>query len=80
MAKVTITSKQKAKINRAVKALNEVRQEVANENPNNDINWYLEDCENLNFMEDSPHDDENNAREDRVIHLVNLHNASGGGW
>lgn len=80
MAKVKITAKQKAKIEKAVKALNDVREEIQSKHPDNDINWYLEDCGNFNLMEDQPHDDNGNARQDRVILHCDLEDSSGGGW
>lgn len=80
MAKVRITAKQKCKIEKAVRALNDTRKEVQSKNPDNDINWYLEDCGNLLLMEDDPHDNNGKSRQDRVILYSDLEQSSGGGW
>ena len=82
MASVILSVKQKNKIRRAVKALNDVREELQRYNPDNDINWYLEDCGSLYLMEDNPHSDDlaQTARQDRVILHSSLDNSSGGGW
>ncbi|MBE8233292.1 MAG: hypothetical protein HAW67_06105 [Endozoicomonadaceae bacterium] len=80
MANIVLTEKQKLKITKAVKALNQVRNELQSTNPDNDINWYLEDCGNLHLMEDLSHDEKGNARQDRVIFHISLIQSSGGGW
>lgn len=80
---IILTIKQRNKINRAVKALNDVREELQCENPDNNINWYLEDSSNLNLMSGDSHDNEgirSIARQDRVIDTFSLWNSSGGGW
>lgn len=80
MAEIILTKSQLRKIKTAVKALNDIRQEVQDENPDFDINWYLEDCGNFCLMEDDTHDKDGTARQDRVIDVFNLDNSSGGGW
>lgn len=80
MAEIILTKSQLRKIKTSVKALNDVRQELQSENPNFNINWYLEDSGNFCLMEDETHDDDGNARQDRVIEIFNLDNSSGGGW
>lgn len=80
MSEIILTVKQKGKLSRAVKALNDVRSEIQLENPDSYINWYLEDSNNLNLMEDDPHDDRLQPRRDRVIELFEFEQASGGGW
>ena len=81
MAEIELTNKQDSKIKRAVKALNEVRAELQKDNPDNNINWYLEAGDNFNLMEDESHDEcMSTARHDRVIKEYQLKNASGGGW
>ena len=57
-----------------------MRQEVQRANPGNDINWYLEDCGNFHLMENETHDDDGDARKDRVITHDSLEESSGGGW
>ncbi|WP_421193853.1 hypothetical protein [Aeromonas jandaei] len=80
MADVELTPAQKRKIKRAVAALNDVRQELQQENPDYNINWYLEDTGNLNLMEADSHDRDGSARYDKVIEIFGLDNSSGGGW
>jgi hypothetical protein len=80
MAKVKITARQKAKIQKAVEALNDVRADIQSKNPDHDINWYLEDCGNFNLMENPSHDENHKARQDRVILHSQLEESSGGGW
>jgi hypothetical protein len=86
MSDITLTTKQKSKISRAVKALNDVRREVDNENSDCDVQWYLEDCGNLNLMSGDSHDETSGSgygdtsRQDRVIALFDLDNSGGGGW
>jgi len=61
---IELTIKQHRKIKNAVKALNDVRDELQRENPDYYLNWYLEDGDNLNLMEGDSHDtsfNKNNA-------------------
>lgn len=71
---------QSRKISAAVAALNEVRHQLQLENPTCNINWYLEDCDNLILMSGDSHDESGKARHDRVIEVFTLDNATGGGW
>lgn len=82
MASITLTTKQKRKIKRAIEALNDVRVELQQENPDNYINWYLEDCGNLILMAEETHNDDLNqsANYDAAIEVFHLEQASGGGW
>lgn len=80
MAKIKLTPKQRAKIKRAVKALNDVREELASDNPDQYLHWFLEDINNLNLMEDDSHDEHLHPNQDAVIELFELDMASGGGW
>jgi len=80
MAGIQLTAKQLSKIKRAIKALNDVRKEIQHNNPDNDINWYLEECNNLNLMEEQPHNEMLKAQHDSVIDVFELDDASGGGW
>lgn len=80
MANVTLTKSQKAVITRAINLLNKVRQEIQLENPDYDINWYLEDCGNLCLLENPSHDDTQKPRQDRVIEDRHLVESSGGAW
>lgn len=80
MADIELTNAQRRKIKRAVAALNDVRMEVQQENPEHNINWYLEDTSNFNLMEGDSHDCDGDSRQDRVIENFYLDSASGGGW
>lgn len=80
MSKVQLTAKQKAKIKRAIKSLNDVNEEIQTDNSDKYINWYLEDNDNLNLMEDYSHDGNGSANHDAVIEVFNLDNSGGGGW
>lgn len=80
MSDIQLTQKQKLKIKKAIQSLNDVRKEVQTKNPDNDINWYLEDCGNFNLMDNQSHDNEGNPRKDRVINSFDLDESSGGGW
>ena len=81
--KITLTTKQYQKINRAVKALNDVRKELEPQcKLPGGINWYLEDTGNLCLMDGDTHCDGLQAKPRRngVIEVFYLDNASGGGW
>lgn len=83
MADIELSKAQKRKITSAVKALNKVRAELQRENPDYDINWYLEDSGNLNLLEGAPHNLEDTygaGLQVNVIDTFNLEDSSGGGW
>ena len=81
MSDIELTTKQRNKITRACKALDDVRKELQAENPGAYINWYLEDSANMNLMNEESHDtDTGKAMPDRVIELFYIPHASGGGW
>ena len=83
MSELTLTKAQLKKIKAAIKSLNDVRQELQDENPDFNINWYLEDSNNLNLMECSSHNMElwkGEAMQDGIIKCFILNNSSGGGW
>ncbi len=80
MSELTLTKAQLKKIQKAVQALNDVRKELQDENPDFNINWYLEDSCNLNLMECETHDDNGNPQQDGIIDYFLLRNSSGGGW
>ncbi|EKP0311728.1 hypothetical protein JE959_001754 [Aeromonas veronii] len=80
MAKTVLTIAQKNKIEMAVAALNEVTKELQEQNPDCYINWYLEDNDNLNLMEEDSHGDDGAAQKNKVIELFSLDNSSGGNW
>ena len=80
MSDIELTTKQRNKIIRCVKGLNDVLAELQKENPDNYINWYIEDSDNLNLMKDMPHDESCIAKPQNTIELFNLDCSSGGGW
>ena len=81
---ILLTSKQRNKIKRAIKALNDVRQELQSDNADCEIQWYLEDNDNLNLMTGESHDEsgcnDGAQMRDRVIDVFYLEYSSGGGW
>lgn len=80
MSEIELTAKQRSKIKRAVKSLNDIRSEIQSSNPRHNINWYLEDSDNLNLMEADSHTEMDLANHEAVIDVFNLDNAGGGGW
>ncbi len=82
MADIELTLAQKRKINSAVRALNKVRSDLQRENPEYYINWYLEDCGNLNLLEGDSHnvEDLGFTVKDNIIEAFDLEDSSGGGW
>lgn len=80
MSDIELTAKQHNKVKRAVKALNDVKNELQQQNPANHINWYLAASDNLNLMSDAPHSADWDSQSESVIELFNLENASGGDW
>lgn len=77
-----LTAKQRNKIKRAVKALNDVRRELQDQYPENKINWYLEDCGNLCLMSGDTHSDNLNVSPlfENIVEVYDFEMASGGGW
>ena len=82
MADINLTVAQNRKIKSAVKSLNKVRGELQKDNPDYFINWYLEDCGNLNLLEGDTHDatGRGESLQDNVIAVFDLECSSGGGW
>jgi len=78
MSDIKLTAAQKRKINTAVNSLNKVRAELQRGNPDYYINWYLEDCGNLNLLENDSHDGA--ANQEVVIETFDLDHSAGGGW
>lgn len=76
----TLTRSQKARINGAIKKLNEVMAELRVTIP--EANYYLEDMGNFNVLSGPSHDDthRNPSRQDRVMHCTTLCWSGGGGW
>ena len=76
---ILLTSKQRNKIKRAIKALNDVRQELEKENPTTDISWYHESGY-LNLIDGETHKPNGNADQDSLIDSFPLDRSDGGGW
>lgn len=76
-----LSTKQRNKVRRALKALEEVRVEVQ-ELSQLEINWYLEDSSNLNLMEGETHDTtfRGAANIGMIIGGFEFPHSSGGGW
>ncbi|MEZ9709384.1 hypothetical protein AB4254_11950 [Vibrio breoganii] len=79
MTEITLSSKQCAKIKRALKALEEVRKEVDLES-DEAVRWYLEDSGNLNLMTGDSHDDSGSPNFDAVIEHFEFPESTGGAW
>ena len=77
-----LTTKQKTKIKKALKALEEVRKEVSQSENATDINWYLEDCGNLHLMNGATHEasGQNHSIQENIIDVFDFKESSGGGW
>ena len=83
MSNIYLTSKQRLKIKKAIKLLDEVRNEIQQANSDATVNWYLEDCGNLNLLDGDSHDaynDQGGANHDAVIEVFDLPFSGGGGW
>jgi len=81
MNTINLTAAQKKKIKRCIKGLNDVRAELQHQNPNSEIRWYLEGCDNLNLMSEESHTGSyQEANQEGVIELFQLERSSGGGW
>ena len=82
MSDVSLSKKQVARIKRLVTGLNNVRKEIQLENPDHCINWYLEDCGNLNLLKGESHSGGYGAEAlyENVLLTVDLEESAGGGW
>lgn len=81
MSEVELTAKQLNKIKRCVKGLNDVLAELQKDNPDNEMNWYLEDSANLNLMSGPSHSEMMlKANYHNVVDCFQLYYAGGGGW
>ncbi len=78
---LTLTTKQRNKIKRALKALEEVRKEVDTQCVvDGGVNWYVEDNDNFCLIEGHTHDREYHPNIGMVIESFILPQSSGGGW
>lgn len=76
---IVLTKKQHAKIQRALDALESVRLEVERQYET-DISWYLDGTTNLNLMEGTSHDGNNNPNRDMIIESFDFKKSGGGDW
>lgn len=81
MAELCLTTKQRNKIKRALKSLEEVRKEIEQDTEDK-VMGYLEDCGNLNLMDGQSHTEGYGscARRGAVIECFTFLESSGGGW
>lgn len=82
MSDIELTAKQRAKIKRCLKGLEQVRVEIQKANPNEIVHWYLEDTANLNLMCGHTHEDKwpQRAIQENIIEQFDMPESSGGGW
>ena len=74
-----LTRSQETRIDRAIKALNQVMEEIQLEYP--EANYYLEDSCHFNVMSGLTHDGPYcTPRQDRIMHSAYLQSSGGGAW
>lgn len=76
--RVPVTAGQKKRIDNAVRRLNEVRDEVADRNPDNRVAWYLDASGALNLMVEPKGQMEPNQQ--YIAHDARLRASGGGDW
>jgi hypothetical protein len=83
MSDIELTTKQRNKIKRALKSLESVRDEVAKENPDNTISWYISSGGNVHLMDGETHGDYKSNHEalyDNVIDDFCISHEDHGDW
>jgi hypothetical protein len=73
-----VTAAQKKRIDNAVRKLNEIRAEVADRNPDNQVGWYLDANKNLHLMVEP--DGQMEPDQQYIAHQTKLWAAGGGDW
>jgi hypothetical protein len=76
--RVPLTAAQKKRIDNAVRKLNEIRAEVADRNPDNQVGWYLDANKNLHLMVEP--DGQMEPDQQYIAHQTKLWAAGGGDW
>ena len=78
---VELTTKQSNKVKRAMKALDDVWEEVAKENPDlPELHWYVEAEGSLNLMSEYSNDMKYGGGYDHIIENWNFRHLDCGGW
>ncbi|HEX9227345.1 MAG TPA: hypothetical protein VF885_11935 [Arthrobacter sp.] len=73
-----VTAAQKKRIDTAVRKLNEIRDEIADRNPDHQVSWYLDATDNLHVMVEPEGQMEPDQR--YIAHQTKLRAAGGGDW
>ncbi|QOD05839.1 hypothetical protein [Pseudarthrobacter sp. BIM B-2242] len=76
--RVPVTAAQKKRIDNAVRKLNEVRDEVADRNPDNRVAWYLDASGNFNLMVEPAGQMEPDQQ--YIAHDIRLRASGAGDW
>lgn len=74
-----LTQKQRNKIKRALKALEDVRSEVGSKS-DNQVMWYIESGGDFNLMNGDSHDERGDSSHENIIESFYLPNYDCGGW
>jgi hypothetical protein len=82
VTELVLTAKQTNKIKRALKALEEVREEMDMQSDvKGGVNWYIEDCGNLHLMDGCTHCDNGDPNHGLIVgDVFNFNQSSGGAW
>ena len=73
-----IKAKDRKRIERAINSLNSALENIKEYVPN--ANYYIEDSDSFLVLSGDTHDENGEARPDRVMAYFKLIGASGGGW
>ena len=76
--RTAVTAAQKKRIDIAVRKLNEVRAEIADRNPSNQVSWYLDATENLHLMVEP--EGQMEPDQQYIAHQIKLWASGGGDW
>ncbi|HEX9088663.1 MAG TPA: hypothetical protein VF867_14175 [Arthrobacter sp.] len=76
--RTAVTAAQKKRIDTAVRKLNEVRSEIADRNPDNQVGWYLDASDSLHLMVEP--DGQMEPDQQYIAHQAKLWVAGGGDW
>lgn len=73
-----VTAAQKKRIDTAVRKLNEIRDEIADRNPDHQVSWYLDATDNLHVMVEP--EGQMEPDQQYIAHQTKLRAAGGGDW
>ncbi len=80
-SKIELTTKQRSKARRALKALMDIRDEVQEANPDNEVFWYYEGDGNFHLMDGPTHLGMDGIPNfDGIIETIPVIHFDGGGW